>query len=108
MQPRTLKIYYSSLLQEKWNLYCLGLFDDFLPVQDRSQNLLKSHDALPETFEKLIINFFQNKNQHDKWEKEQQEKAERLALEDRMKEQEEAKRQREHDEKIAKAGQGTA
>lgn len=101
MQPRTLKIYYSSLLQEKWNLYCLGRFDDFLPVQDRSQNLLKSHDALPETFEKLIINFFQNKNQHDKWEKEQQEKAERLALEDRMKEQEEAKRQREHDEKIA-------
>lgn len=101
MQPRTLKIYYSSLLQEKWNLYCLGRFDDFLPQQDRSQNLLKSHDALPETFEKLIINFFQNKNQHDKWERDQQEKADRLALEATNKEQEEAIRQREHEQKLA-------
>ena len=101
MQPRTLKIYYSSLLQEKWNLYCLGRFDDFLPVQDRSYHLFKSHDALPETFETLIINFFRNKNEHDKWEREQQEKNERQTREKKQKEEEEANRQAEHEKKLA-------
>lgn len=101
MQPRTLKIYYSSLLQEKWNLYCLGRFDDFLPVQDRSYNLFKSHDALPETFETLIVSFFRNKNEHDKWEREQQEKNDRQAHEKKLKEQEESNRQAEHERKLA-------
>lgn len=78
MQPRTLKIYYSSLLQEKWNLYCLGRFDEGLPVQDRSYNLLKSYDALPETFEKLIIKFSQNAHQNELLEKKQLDKEERI------------------------------
>ena len=100
MQPRTLKLYYSSLLQEKWNLYCLGRFDECLPIQDRSYNLLKSHDALPETFEKLIVNFFQNKQQLDLWEKGQREKEIRLELEKKAKEKEDAQLQREKEEKL--------
>jgi hypothetical protein len=55
MQSRTLKLYYSSRLHEKWNLYCLGQFDAHLPVNEQRHILLGSHDALPEEFERLLI-----------------------------------------------------
>ncbi len=55
MQSRTLKLYYSSRLHEKWNLYCLGKYDTYLPASEQRFILLSSHDALPEEFERLLI-----------------------------------------------------
>ena len=55
MQSRTLKLYYSSRLHEKWNLYCLGKYDSYLPTSEQRFILLSSHDALPEEFERLLI-----------------------------------------------------
>ena len=62
MQPKSLRLYYSSQLQEKWNLFCLGKFDLDLPEMERRALILSSHDALPETFESMMIYYFSNKS----------------------------------------------
>lgn len=55
LQPRHVKLYFSSQLQQQWSLYCLGKFDAILPSHQRRDWLLNSHDALPEEFERIII-----------------------------------------------------
>jgi len=65
MQPRVLKLYYSSRLQEKWNLYCLGQFDVGLLPSERREMLLQSRDALPEEFERIIVSYMRNKARHE-------------------------------------------
>lgn len=57
MQPRTLQMYFSSRLQEKWALYKLGTFDKYLPEQERSTLLLKTNQSIPEEFEDIIIQY---------------------------------------------------
>lgn len=63
MQSRTLKLYYSSRLHEKWNLYCLGKYDTYLPASEQRFILLSSHDALPEEFERLLIKLNEQKHE---------------------------------------------
>lgn len=55
LQPRAVKLYFSSQLQQQWSLYCLGKFDAILPSHQRRDWLLNSQDALPEEFERIII-----------------------------------------------------
>lgn len=55
LQPRSLKLYFSSQLQQQWNLYCLGKYDAVLPSNQRREWLLNSQDAVPEEFEQIMI-----------------------------------------------------
>ncbi|NNH86368.1 DUF4407 domain-containing protein [Acinetobacter terrae] len=57
MQPRTLQMYFSSRLQEKWALYKLGTFDKYLPEQERSSLILQTNQSIPEEFEDIIIQY---------------------------------------------------
>lgn len=66
MQPKSLRLYYSSLLQERWSLYCLGWFDPDLPEKDRSVVLLRGNDAFPDKFEELMVDFFLNRAVYEK------------------------------------------
>ncbi len=65
MQPRNLKLYFSSRLQEQWNLYCLGKYDEHLATDERRQMLLNSQDALPEEFERIMLDYAKNQNLHE-------------------------------------------
>ena len=65
MQPRALKLYFSSRLQEQWNLYCLGKHDQHLPTDERRQMLLNSQDALPEEFERIMLDYAKNQQLHE-------------------------------------------
>ncbi|MCB1660613.1 MAG: hypothetical protein KDI39_20530, partial [Pseudomonadales bacterium] len=60
LQPRAVKLYFSSQLQQEWSLYCLGKYDAILPSHQRRDWLLNSQDALPEEFERIIINCMSN------------------------------------------------
>lgn len=62
MQPRTLQMYFSSRLQEKWALYKLGSFDKYLPEQERSTLLLQTNQAIPEEFEEIIIQYVKDQS----------------------------------------------
>lgn len=55
LQFNAVKLYFSSNLQSKWNLYCLGSFDAELPLTERREILLASQDAIPEEFERIMI-----------------------------------------------------
>jgi len=68
MQPRTLQMYFSSRLQEKWALYKLGTFDKYLPEQERSTLLLQTNQSIPEEFEEIIVQYA--KDQCDRKKKE--------------------------------------
>ena len=63
MQPRTLQMYFSSRLQEKWALYKLGTFDKYLPEQERSTLLLQTNQSIPEEFEEIIIQYSKDQRQ---------------------------------------------
>jgi hypothetical protein len=65
MQPRALKLYFSSRLQEQWNLYCLGKHDEHLHTDERRQMLLNSQDALPEEFERIMLDYAKNQQLHE-------------------------------------------
>lgn len=63
MQPRTLQMYFSSRLQEKWALYKLGTFDKYLPQQERSTLLLQTNQSIPEEFEDIMIQYSKDQRQ---------------------------------------------
>lgn len=65
MQFTTVKLYFSSNLQSKWNQYCLGKYDQYLPKTEQRQVLLNSHEALPEEFERMMIDLHQRKIEMD-------------------------------------------
>ena len=65
MQFTTVKLYFSSNLQSKWNQYCLGKYDHYLPETEQRQVLLNSHEALPEEFERMMIELHQRKAEMD-------------------------------------------
>lgn len=65
MQFTTAKLYFSSNLQSKWNQYCLGKYDQYLPETEQRQVLLNSHEALPEEFERMMIDLHQRKAEMD-------------------------------------------
>ena len=63
MQPRTLQMYFSSRLQEKWVLYKLGTFDKHLPEQERSTLLLQTNQSIPEEFEEIMVQYAKDQQQ---------------------------------------------
>lgn len=63
MQPRTLQMYFSSRLQEKWTLYALGAFDKYLPEEERSTLLVQTNQAIPEEFEDIIIHYVKDQKE---------------------------------------------
>lgn len=104
-QPKALKLYYSSLLQAKWQSYLKGNFDDYLPESEKSIYL--ADILMAEEFERIAIRYANTKGERDnddlqrkQQEKEQQKKAERLKVEQeaqaqRLKESEQAHAERE-------------
>lgn len=68
MQPRTLQMYFSSRLQEKWALYKRGTFDKFLPEQERSETIANINQSIPEEFEDIIIQYAK---QQREWKKQE-------------------------------------
>lgn len=96
MQFTTVKLYFSSNLQSKWNQYCLGKYDHYLPETEQRQVLLNSHEALPEEFERMMIELHQRKAEMDAEleRSKQKEAAIRVAAEAKIqKEQDEQERQ---------------
>ena len=75
LQPRAVKLYFSSQLQQHWSLYCLGRFDAILPSHQRRDWLLNSQDALPEEFERIIIACMSNVSAQAEQEAKQQQLA---------------------------------
>lgn len=68
MQPRTLQMYFSSRLQEKWALYKLGTFDKYLPEQERSDPItLEINQSIPEEFE-IIVQYAQDQRERKRQE----------------------------------------
>ena len=83
MQSRALKLYFSSRLHEQWNLYCLGTYDADLPSTARRELLLESHDALPEEFERIMVDYMRDWHTHQtqREHEQQQARAKQHALE---------------------------
>jgi hypothetical protein len=69
LQPRVLKLYFSNHLQERWNQYCLGRYDQYLPEMDRRHVLMNAHDGVPETFEHIMIDLSKQQAQHEQEER---------------------------------------
>ena len=68
MQPRTLQMYFSSRLQEKWALYKLGTFDKYLPEQERSDPIATINQSIPEEFEEIIVQYAQDQRERKRQE----------------------------------------
>ena len=84
IQPRALQLYFSSRLQERWNHYCLGRYDAYLPEMDRRQVLMNAHDSVPETFEQIMVDLCAHQLRHAA---EEQAKRDAEVAEQRAKEQ---------------------
>lgn len=61
LQPKSLQMYFSSRLQEKWRLYCAGKYDEFLPNHQKSTSLMHVQGGFAEEFEQMMIEYAQNK-----------------------------------------------
>lgn len=55
LQPKSLKMYYSSRLQEAWSSYVDGNYDDYLPESEKSSHM--AHMPMPQTFENIAIRY---------------------------------------------------
>lgn len=55
LQPKSLKMYYSSRLQEAWSSYVKGNYDDYLPESEKSSHM--AHMPMPQTFENIAIRY---------------------------------------------------
>ena len=110
MQPRHLKLYYSSRLQQQWSLYCLGKYDALLPISDRREWLLNSRDALPDEFEGIIVRFMQDTSARQQREQalEAEEKATKTAQAQAEKERQATQAQAELEQKQAEREQQQA
>lgn len=85
MQPRTLQMYFSSRLQEKWALYKLGTFDKYLPEQERSSLILQTNQSIPEEFEDIIIQYAKEQRERKQQELLMLQEEDRLNREKRQK-----------------------
>lgn len=92
MQPRTLQMYFSSRLQEKWALYKLETFDKYLPEQERSTLILKTNQAIPEEFEQIMVAYATSQVERKKQELSMLQEQERLALDKQQKQLQEQER----------------
>ncbi len=64
--PKSVKLYFSQTLQEQWILYCNKYFDDKLPKKLKSTENNNTKLALPQMFENMMINYFNNQNTYKK------------------------------------------
>lgn len=64
LQPHSLKMYYSSRLQESWENYKQGNYDDYLLESEKS--IYMPTMPIPQTFEKIAIHYAQTKNERVK------------------------------------------
>ena len=64
--PKSVKLYFSQTLQEQWILYCNKYFDDKLPKKLKSTENDNTKLALPQMFENMMINYFNNQNTYKK------------------------------------------
>lgn len=59
ISPRSLKLYFSSQLQEQYVCYSLGKYDQYLPEFEKSCNN-RAYKQLPEEFERVLIEYQTN------------------------------------------------
>lgn len=85
LQPKSLKMYYSSRLQEAWANYVNGNYDNYLPENEKSINM--AHMPMPQTFENIAIRYAKtiDERQKDNLDKRQKQKQEELDKEIRTK-----------------------
>ena len=57
LQPKSVQLYFSSLLQEKFTQYASGGFDDYLADKDKSDNALMMYRQSPELFFGLMKDY---------------------------------------------------
>ncbi|MEZ2903580.1 DUF4407 domain-containing protein [Acinetobacter terrestris] len=113
MQPRTLQMYFSSRLQEKWVLYKLETFDKYLPEQERSSLLLKTNQSIPEEFESIIVQYAKGQRERKQQEilliqekeRAERDKQQQLLLEEQRKLEKERQKTEKHDKHDAELRQ---
>ncbi|STZ09487.1 Uncharacterised protein [Moraxella caprae] len=97
LQPKSLKMYYSSRLQEAWSSYKNGNYDDYLPQSEQSTQM--AHMPMPQTFEKIAIRYAKTidereKDNFDKRKKQKQEEQDKENKAKRLEQGEDAHAQR--------------
>lgn len=85
LQPKSLKMYYSSKLQEAWSSYINGNYDDYLPESEKSIHM--AHMPMPQTFENIAIRYAKtiDEREKDNLDKRQKQKQAMLDEENHMK-----------------------
>lgn len=85
LQPKSLKMYYSSRLQEAWSSYVKGNYDDYLPESEKSSHM--AHMPMPQTFENIAIRYAKtiDEREKDNLDKRQKQKQAMLDEENHMK-----------------------
>lgn len=85
LQPKSLKMYYSSRLQEAWSSYVDGNYDDYLPESEKSSHM--AHMPMPQTFENIAIRYAKtiDEREKDNLDKRQKQKQAMLDEENHMK-----------------------
>lgn len=103
LQPKSLKMYYSSRLQEAWASYANGNYDEYLPESEKSIHV--AHMPMPQTFENIAICYAQTlgEREQDNIRKRQQQRQAMLDEEYRIKELKDGKKS--HYERCAKEAQ---
>lgn len=97
LQPKSLKMYYSSRLQEAWSSYVDGNYDDYLPESEKSSHM--AHMPMPQTFENIAIRYAKTidereKDNLDKRQKQKQEEQDKENKAKRLEQGEDAHAQR--------------
>lgn len=85
LQLKSLKMYYSSRLQEAWANYINGNYDEYLPESERSIHM--ANTPMPQTFERIAIRYAQTlgEREEDNYRKRQEQRQEILDKENEKK-----------------------
>ncbi|WP_019520492.1 DUF4407 domain-containing protein [Faucicola boevrei] len=100
LQPSSLKMYYSSRLQEAWANYKNGNYDDYLLESEKS--IYMPNMPIPQTFEKIAIHYAQTKNERIKDDIAKKQKQKQAQLNQEMEHQKIKESERVYNERQAK------
>lgn len=103
LQPNSLKMYYSSRLQEAWSSYKEGNYDDYLLESEKS--IYMPNMPMPQTFEKIAIHYAQTKNQRLKDDMERKQKKQEALLQAELEAQKLKQSEQAYNERQAKEAQ---
>lgn len=103
LQPRNLKLYYSSILQEAWEYYKKGSYDKYLSEIDQSVNM--PDVPIPETFEKIAIRYAKTIDEREKDNLDKKQKQKQAQLNQEMEHQKIKESERVYNERQAKEAQ---